>query len=129
MLEEAVASDEKEAHSSVRQRPSYEEGGCSERREGMLEEEAATGRREARRRVNEQARHAGRSGSKRREGCALSIKTASEACERKRQRPEGGRRTVVQGRERGMRERAAVFSFCGKMKSILAFKNKETSKS
>ena len=55
--------------------------------------------------------------------------TASEACERKRQRPEGGRRTVVKGRERGMRERAAVFSFCGKMKSILAFKNKETSKS
>ena len=84
MLVEAVASGEKEAHSSVRQRPSYEEGGCSERREGTLEEAAATGRREARRRVNEQAMHAGRSGSKRREGCALSIKTASEACERKR---------------------------------------------
>ena len=77
MLEEAVARGEKEAHSSVRQRPSYEEGGCSERREGTLEEAAATGRREARRRVNEQAMHAGRSGSKRREGCALLIKTAS----------------------------------------------------
>ena len=46
MLVEAVASGEKDAHSSVRQRPSYEEGGCSERREGTLEEAAATGRRE-----------------------------------------------------------------------------------
>ena len=31
--------------------------------------------------------------------------TASEACERKRQRLEGGRRTVVKGSERGGRER------------------------